>query len=188
MLRSKTVSVCENCGNYGPQDAGDARQSLELLLKAGDIARGEDNTQLTEETVREAKTIIERGRVQEGISSLTEHGRVILYAVLTQHLEGDTPVRTRDIRPRYTRFIEDVGSDPLVPRRMRDHLGELTMLGIINATEQNDGRRGGSYREYALEMDVDIILEALEDTIRAVGVHESLEVIEREEETLEKYL
>lgn len=57
---------------------------------------------------------------------------------------------------------------------MRDHLGDLAMLGITNVTERNEGRRGGTYREYALDMDPKLILSAMEGTVTIVGVHESV--------------
>ncbi len=57
---------------------------------------------------------------------------------------------------------------------MRDHLSELAMLGLISVTERNEGRRGGTYREYNLDMNADLILNALDDVIEDVGVHESI--------------
>lgn len=166
--------VIQLCGAYGAKDAGDARQSLDLLMKAGDLAREQETDSITEDLVREAREVLERGRVREGISGLTQHGHLVLYALVTLEKEDKTPARTRDVRPRYTSFADQVGVDPLVPRRMRDHLGELSMLGIISAVERNEGRRGGTYREYSIEMDIDIILEALEDTVEQVGIHESI--------------
>jgi cell division control protein 6 len=57
---------------------------------------------------------------------------------------------------------------------MRDHLGDLTMLGIADVTERNEGRRGGKYREYTLKTDTKTVVSALDDTISEVGVHRSL--------------
>ncbi len=166
--------VIQLCAAYGAKDAGDARQSLDLLMKAGDLARERDTDVLTDDLVREAREELERGRIREGITGLTQHGHLVLYAMVTYEQQGQTPVRSRDIRPRYTNFAEQVGIDPLVPRRMRDHLGELSMLGIVTAVERNEGRRGGTYREYSLNMDLDMMLDALEETVSEVGVHESV--------------
>ncbi|WP_336338448.1 Cdc6/Cdc18 family protein [Haloarcula brevis] len=166
--------VIELCAAYGAKDAGDARQSLDLLMKTGDLARDKDTDTISESLVREARDVLERGRIQEGISGLTQHGHLVVYAMVTLDQEGKTPARTRDIRPRYTNFAEKAGIDPLVPRRMRDHLGELSMLGIISAIERNEGRRGGTYREYSLEMDPEMILAALEKTVDDVGIHKSV--------------
>jgi cell division control protein 6 len=163
------------CAAYGAKDAGDARQSIDLLMKAGDLARDEETETVTAGQVQRGRRALERGRIKEGIAGLTEHGHLVLYALLTLDLEGETPIRSRDVRPRYTRFAELGNRDPLVPRRMRDHLSELAMLGIISVTERNEGRRGGTYREYSLDMDVNLILSAMEDTVELVGVHDSVE-------------
>ncbi|MBV0902818.1 Cdc6/Cdc18 family protein [Haloarcula salina] len=173
--------VIELCAAYGAKDAGDARQSLDLLMKAGDLARDKETDTISDDLVREARDVLERGRIREGISGLTQHGHLVVYALVTLDQEGKTPVRTRDIRPRYTNFAEKAGIDPLVPRRMRDHLGELSMLGIISAIERNEGRRGGTYREYSVEMDPKMILSALEDTVDDVGIHTSVaDLIDRD--------
>ncbi|MFB6081177.1 MAG: cell division control protein Cdc6, partial [Halanaeroarchaeum sp.] len=50
----------------------------------------------------------------------------------------------------------------------------LAMLGIISVTERNEGRRGGTYREYELDMPVEQVLSALSETVELVGVHESV--------------
>jgi cell division control protein 6 len=167
-------AVIAYCAAIGARDAGDARQSIELLMKGGDLARKEDTTTVREEHVRRGEKLLKRSRVVEGISGLTPHGRYILYALVTLHLEGETPVRTRDIRPRYTHICQNIGDDPLVPRRMRDHLGDLTMLGIADVSERNEGRRGGKYREYTLKTDVETVVKALDGTISEIGVHQSL--------------
>ena len=70
---------------------------------------------------------------------------------------------------------------------MRDHLGELSMLGIISAVERNGGRRGGTYWEYSLNMDIEMSLNALEETVARVGVHESLTDMVDQETTLSDY-
>jgi cell division control protein 6 len=179
--------VIELCAAYGAKDAGDARQSLDLLMKTGDLARDKDTDTISEDLVREARDVLERGRIQEGISGLTQHGHLVVYAMVTLDQEEKTPARTRDIRPRYTNFAEKAGIDPLVPRRMRDHLGELSMLGIISAIERNEGRRGGTYREYSLEMDPEMILSALEKTVDDVGIHKSVTNLVDSEATLSDF-
>lgn len=162
------------CAAYGAKDAGDARQSIDLLMKAGDLAREEEATTVTESHVESGRHALERGRIKEGIRGLTQHGHLVLYSLLTLHLQNETPVRSRDVRPRYTTFAQRAGRDPLVPRRMRDHLSELVMLGLVSVTERNEGRRGGTYREYTLDMDIELILSALDEIVDDVGIHDSI--------------
>lgn len=80
------------CAAYGAKDAGDARQSLDLLMKAGDLARDGPADTVTEEHVEEGRRELERGRIREGITGLTQHGHLVLYALLTLELEGETPI------------------------------------------------------------------------------------------------
>lgn len=86
-------------------------------------------------------------------------------------------------------MAERAGINPLVTRRMRDHLSELIMLGILDVTERNEGRRGGTYREYSVSMDPELIISAMADTVELVGIHESIEkLLEREStSTLQDY-
>lgn len=183
-------SVIRLCAAYGAKDAGDARQSLDLLMKAGDIARDESVEHVKEEHVRRGRSTLERGRIREGIEGLTQHGHLVLYALLTLDQEGKTPVRSRDVRPRYTNMAKKASIDPLVPRRMRDHLSELTMLGIVDVTERNEGRRGGTYREYSLSMYSDMVLTAMSETVELVGIHESIkELVDSQAESpFEEYM
>lgn len=175
-------AVIPLCAAYGAKDAGDARQSIDLLMKAGDLAREEELAQeqpdeivITEKHVEAGRHDLERGRIEEGINGLTQHGHLVLYSLLTLHLQDETPIRSRDVRPRYTNFAQRAGRDPLVPRRMRDHLSELAMLGLVSVTERNEGRRGGTYREYTLDMDIELILSALDDILEDVGIHDSVQ-------------
>lgn len=179
--------VIKLCAAYGAKDAGDARQSLDLLMKAGDLARDDETDTISEDLVREAREVLERGRIREGIAGLTQHGHLVLYALVTLEQQGETPARSRDIRPRYTSFAEQVGTDPLVPRRMRDHLGELSMLGIVSSTERNEGRRGGTYRQYSLDMDIDMILSALSEIVEEVGIHTSVSELVDENASLSEF-
>ncbi|ELY48762.1 cell division control protein 6 [Natronolimnohabitans innermongolicus JCM 12255] len=58
---------------------------------------------------------------------------------------------------------------------MRDHLGELSMLGIATWVERNKGEAGGRYYEYSLDTSPDLLLEALEETVDRVGMTEAIQ-------------
>lgn len=168
-------AVIAKCAAYGAKDAGDARQSLDLLMEAGDIAVENQADQLTEVHVDEARNSLERSRVVEGVAGLTHQGQFVLYALLILNGEGQTPTRARDVQPRYEMVCERAAVDPLVPRRMRDHLGELAMLGIANRTERNKGEAGGRYYEYSLDTSPQLLLEALQETVDIVGKTEAVQ-------------
>ncbi|SEP08927.1 CDC6 protein, C terminal [Halogranum amylolyticum] len=60
-------------------------------------------------------------------------------------------------------------------RWMHDHLDELDMLGLISIKKMNEGSTGGQYKTIALSEDLNAVLEALDETIAAVGVHRSVQ-------------
>ncbi|TMT81507.1 AAA family ATPase [Haloterrigena sp. H1] len=167
--------VIAKCAAFGAKDAGDARQSLDLLMEAGDVAVEQNADQVTVEHVDEARSSLERSRIVDGVAGLTQQGHLVLYALLMLHEEGSTPIRARDVQDRYEIVCDRAAVDPLVPRRMRDHLGELAMLGIVSRTERNKGEAGGRYYEYELDTNPDLLLEALDKTVDMVGVTDAIQ-------------
>jgi len=167
--------VIAKCAAFGAKDAGDARQSLDLLMEAGDVAVEQNADQVTVEHVDKARSSLERSRIVDGVAGLTQQGHLVLYALLMLHEEGSTPIRARDVQDRYEIVCDRAAVDPLVPRRMRDHLGELAMLGIVSRTERNKGEAGGRYYEYELDTNPDLLLEALEKTVDMVGVTDAIQ-------------
>lgn len=166
--------VIAKCAAFGAKDAGDARQSLDLLMEAGDVAVQRNADHVIEAHVDEARASLERSRIVDGVAGLTQQGHLVLYALLMLHEEGKTPIRTRDIQVRYEIVCDRAAVDPLVPRRMRDHLGELAMLAIASRIERNKGEAGGRYYEYSLDANSDLLLEALEETVDIVGMTEAI--------------
>ena len=102
-------------------------------------------------------------------------GHLVLYALVMIHEEGETPVRARTIQERYEIVCVRATTDALVPRRMRDHLNELAMLGIASRVERNKGEVGGRYYEYALDTNPELLLEALDETVDIVGVTDEVQ-------------
>ncbi|WP_408960622.1 hypothetical protein [Natrinema sp. 74] len=144
-------------------------------MEAGDVAVEQDATQVTVDHVDQARESLERSRIVDGVAGLTQQGHLVLYALLMLHEEGETPIRARDVQDRYEIICGRAAVDPLVPRRMRDHLGELSMLGIASRTERNRGESGGRYYEYALDTNPDLLLEALDETVDMVGVTDAVQ-------------
>ncbi|WP_076611028.1 orc1/cdc6 family replication initiation protein [Natronorubrum thiooxidans] len=167
--------VIAKCAAFGAKDAGDARQSLDLLMEAGDVAVEQDADQVCEEHVDEARALLEQSRIIDGVAGLTQQGHLVLYALLMLYEEGETPVRARDVQNRYEIVCKRAATEPLVPRRMRDHLGELAMLGIATRIERNKGESGGRYYEYSLDTNPDLLLEALAETVDMVGVTDAIQ-------------
>jgi len=58
---------------------------------------------------------------------------------------------------------------------MHDHIDELEMLGLVSVDKKNKGSSGGQYKVIGLDQELLAVLNALEDTINQVGVHESVQ-------------
>jgi len=153
--------VIEHCAAFGAKDSGDARQALDLLLEAGDVARA-DNADLVIEThVQQAREKLESDQVEQGIGNLPDHGQYILHAVTLLHEDEETPARTRDVREIYKVVCERHAADPVSVRSVREHLAELEQLGITSSTIENQGVEGGKYKQHTLEQSVDSVRSGL---------------------------
>ncbi|QDX41779.1 orc1/cdc6 family replication initiation protein [Salarchaeum sp. JOR-1] len=155
--------VLSLCAALAAQDSGSARQTLDLLYQAGELARAADRTQITEDDVYAARNKLERSQIEQGMRELTRHGHLSLVAVLQLALDSNAPFRVRDIYPAYRTIAEQSEIDPLVRRRMHDHLADLAMLGILDRQSRNEGRSGGQYYEYEFAVDLDLVATVVTD-------------------------
>ncbi|SDZ98085.1 ORC complex protein Cdc6/Orc1 [Haloplanus vescus] len=151
------------CAAIAAQDTGSARQALDLLYQAGELARSVARDQITKDDVHDARNKIERSQIEHGMRELTRHGHLSLVAVLQLALESGDPFRVRDIYPQYRTIAEQSDIDPLVRRRMHDHLADLAMLGILDRRSRNEGRSGGQYYEYEFAVDLDLVAKVVSD-------------------------
>lgn len=155
--------VISLCAALAAKDTGSARQALNLLYKAGELARAASESTISAERVHEASDALEQSQIEHGMRELTQHGHLSLVATLHLALEDDTPARVRDIYPRYRTIAEQSDIDPLVRRRMHDHLADLAMLGILDRQSRNEGRAGGQYYEYEFSVDLELVREVVGD-------------------------
>jgi cell division control protein 6 len=153
--------VLSLCAALSAQDTGSARQALNLLYKAGELARANGADTITEPHVHTARTALEQSQIEQGMRELTRHGHLALVATLDLALQDATPARVRDIYPRYQTLAERSEIDPLVRRRMHDHLADLAMVGILDRWTRNEGRAGGQYYEYDFNVDLRTVCDVV---------------------------
>jgi len=161
--------VISLCAALAAQDTGSARQALNLLYKAGELARSTDTSEITEDHVHNAREELEQSQIEYGMRELTQHGHLSLVATLALAIAEDTPARVREIYPRYRTIAEQSDIDPLVRRRMHDHLADLAMLGILNRQSRNEGRAGGQYYEYEFNVELKLVCEVV-DTLDGIAL------------------
>jgi len=56
------------------------------------------------------------------------------------------------IYERYVKICGRLDADSVSERRVRDHLSDMNMLGLINLYERNEGLSAGRYHEYELDV------------------------------------
>jgi len=145
------------------KDTGSARQAIDLLREGGDVAEEQGATAITDDHIEVAATRVQRGRVQDKLRDQTMHGQLILESLARIEVNGDVPARSKAIQAVYERVARNWGHDPLTTlKSIQNHLADLTMLGFLERTEQNEGRAGGVHYRYELALDPEIILETRE--------------------------
>ena len=126
------------------KDTGSARQAIDLLREGGDVAEERGATAITDDHIEAAAARVQRGRVQDKLRDQTMHGQLILESLAQIEVNGDIPARSKEIQSVYERIARDWGHDPLTTlKSIQNHLADLTMLGFLERTEQNEGRAGG---------------------------------------------
>lgn len=151
------------------QNTGSARDALDMLSFAGEIAQMHDEDVVTIEHVREAEERLEANKLKDEVTGLTTQGKLTLYSVLTLQEDGVSPIRSEDIYEQYQRAAEQIDADVKTSRTVREHLATLSMEGLLNITQHNKGVKGGIYNVYELGESQDIIKESLAGDSRLSG-------------------
>jgi cell division control protein 6 len=149
------------CSAFAAQDEGSARQAIRLLYKAGELALNSDNEVVDEHHVREARDILERKRIEEGMRSLTTQDQFALLSVVALEVAEETPARTRSLFQKYKTIVDRLDGNQLVERRVRDHLQSLGMQGFLLVESRNTGIQGGSHYRFELKTDLEATLDIL---------------------------
>jgi cell division control protein 6 len=157
--------VLELCAALAARDSGSARQALDLLRLAGEIAENTGAEIIKEDHVETARSRLEQERVEEGMRELTTHGRLALLAVISKAAKEETPCRTREIYEEYETLCTSSETDALGQRSLHNHLSDLRMLGILSAHENRSGSRG-NYYNYELDVPFSSAVEAMSDVLR----------------------
>ena len=145
-----------------------------MLYKAGELALNNDDEVIHESHVREARDILERKRIEEGMRSLTTQDQLALLSVVALEVDEETPVRTRQVYQKYKDIAAILDSNQLVERRVRDHLQSLGMQGFLIAETRNQGIQGGSHYRFEVKTDLEATLDILGEDNRIDDVVEDL--------------
>lgn len=154
------------CAAFAGQDKGSARQAIRYLYSAGELATNSGDEKVTESHVREAENKIERKNIEVGMRDLTVQDHLALAAVLSLEIKGVTPARTRKVHSEYKKLSNLVDARTIVMRRVRDHLQELDLNGIVVQRKQSSGIQGGPHYQWEFDSDIGITIEILQEDAR----------------------
>jgi len=134
------------------KEGGDARFSLKVLSKAGELGDDRGLSSITMKEAQDAAKLAENDAVYDLIATLPEHQKLVLYSItlLTQSggtykklTDGvDTYLFSGEIYNRYKSISESMKKEPKSERWYRKYLSELEMQGLISAFESGKGIRG----------------------------------------------
>jgi len=156
--------VLNLCAAIAARDSGSARQALDLLRLAGEAAESGEDEVIKESHVEDARQKLDAKRVEEGMRELTVHGKLVLLAIVSKTASRQIPCRGRDVYDEYRRLCAKAKTDPLVRRSVNNHLSDLRMFSIIDATENRSGSRG-NYYSYELNVPFQSAVEAMGDAL-----------------------
>jgi len=126
------------CAAMAGSEHGDARRAIDLLRIAGEVAEREGLKQIDDSCIRTASAKMEVDRVDEAIRSLPVQNKAILAAV--SRFDGGT--NTGELYLAYSNLCKRMGIETLTQRRMSGILGDLDLLGLVEASVVSKGRRG----------------------------------------------
>lgn len=126
------------CAAMAGSEHGDARRAIDLLRIAGEVAEREGLTEIDDSCIRKASDKMEVDRVDEAIRSLPVQNKAIILAV--SKFDGGT--NTGELYLAYSNLCKRLGIEVLTQRRMSGILGDLDLLGLVEASVVSKGRRG----------------------------------------------
>ncbi|MCL4371810.1 AAA family ATPase [Candidatus Marsarchaeota archaeon] len=134
------------------KEGGDARLSLKVLSKCGELAEESNADKITMEEAEKAAKIAESEIVYESISFLPEHQKLVLYSIVLLAQSGgsykkltdgiDTYLFSGEVYNRYKSIAESLKKAPKSERWYRNYISELETQGLIASFDSGRGIRG----------------------------------------------
>lgn len=170
-----TPGLIEKCAAFAARDHGDARRAIELLRVAAELSERAGLSKVTTEHLDLAENKIETDRIFEIIKTQPDQYQAALYAIYSICSKKKDQVFTGEVYDLYQSLCSKVGLRPLTQRRISDIVGELDMLGIINAKVISKGRYGRT-REISVSTNDELtpqILQTLAEEFGLTSTNES---------------
>ena len=155
-------SAIRLCAALAAGEHGDARRALDLLRIAGELAERSGTNQVTEDHVTAAQRKVEHDRINEVLTSLPLHSKLVLFSVFLFRNHSSNDAVTGDIYTIYQELCKEISVDVLTQRRVSGLISELDIMGILSARVVNFGRYGRT-KKIRLGIQEKSIIEALSE-------------------------
>ena len=146
------------CAAMAGSEHGDARRAIDLLRIAGEVAEREGLKEIDDTCIKKASDKMEVDRVDEAIRSLPVQSKAILFAA--SRFKGGT--NTGELYLAYANLCKKLGLEVLTQRRLSGILGDLDLLGLVEASVVSKGRRGRT-KKIQLLIDEETLEKALSE-------------------------
>jgi len=147
MVDAYDPEVIDLCAAFGAQEHGDARQTIKMLAKAGEIAQTNHDTKIRHKHVIKARQEIEQDGIIDLIKILPLQLKAVSLAIVknTKNLEKQKitePPTTTSVYTEYKNICKTIDIEALTQRRIGDLIKELESIGLIEAHVISRGRYG----------------------------------------------
>jgi cell division control protein 6 len=161
-----TEGVIEKCAAYAAREHGDARRAIDLLRISGELVERDSKEKITLEYIDKAKEKLESDKVLINIETQPKQFQITLLSIMQlfkkAQEKNEAKIFTGDVYNFYKNLCGKLRIEILTQRRISDIIGELDMLGLINARVISKGRYGRT-REIRVDLN-----ESLVEKINAI--------------------
>lgn len=151
-------SVVPYCAARVASRSSSAREAIDLLHKAGKVAKKNGDSTVTDEHVKIADDVLERDAAKESLRALTTQEKCSLLAIATKHSIDHEPTPTRELYQQYQKCAEACEYNVLSENRFADRLQSIEHLRLTGSKIDADG---GRQRVYWLDTNYAILIETL---------------------------
>lgn len=176
------AGTIELCAALAAKKHGDARKAIDILKEAGELARRNGDSRITDEHINQAQNVAEINRVEELTSGGTIHAKLALYSLASLIITGSKDsFSTREVYERYEQMCDLAGYDSVTENGLYKQLKEQAFLGVIESTKTGGGRSQGSYLLHRLVTNPQHIVKAVhrDSGLDALPSFDDLEDISR---------
>jgi len=130
------------------QRGGDVRFALDILAMAGELAVLSKSDKVTIEHVKEAVKKVESEYIEDSLSNLSTHHKLLLLTVALR--KSISPSEAYRICNEAIEKFKFMWTSPITHRRWADYRSELELLGFLELTKRGMGK--GKGWEYMLKI------------------------------------